>query len=83
MLEVKIVVTFGTEKWGVPGRQHERNFGETSDILCFDLGAVTLFSVCENLSRCILMTGITIKIGIFLHFYLRRIYQKKQKRRKT
>ena len=41
MLEVKIVVTFGTEKWGVTGRQHERNSGETSDILCFDLGVVT------------------------------------------
>ena len=41
MLEVKIVLTFGTEKWEVTGREHERNFGETSDILCFDLGAIT------------------------------------------
>lgn len=41
MSEVKIVLTFGTEKWGAGGREHERNFGETSDILCFDLAAIT------------------------------------------
>ena len=35
------MLTFGTEKWGAGGREHERNFGETSDILCFDLAAIT------------------------------------------